>query len=218
MSPQVIGLNEQNMYQTLLSDVGGEAIIGADADAVACQFLEDITAMTLQMMSHFLYTTVHPCFLSYALEFFAQQHQQQHGQRKIKELGYQYDDDDDSASHWSMEDMTEEITYDDDDNLDDDDLDDHYETNDNDDEMEGSPFIGYDLTQANTPKFDSLFPPKHVHSQLKTTLSDESFRQLLISHMQFNLRIDVPWTDQSVGMFKRAMFAYVCGNTTSSAL
>eukprot|EP00553_Chaetoceros_curvisetus_P015849 CAMPEP_0204643218 /NCGR_PEP_ID=MMETSP0718-20130828/529_1 /ASSEMBLY_ACC=CAM_ASM_000674 /TAXON_ID=230516 /ORGANISM="Chaetoceros curvisetus" /LENGTH=211 /DNA_ID=CAMNT_0051664335 /DNA_START=72 /DNA_END=707 /DNA_ORIENTATION=- len=211
MSPQVIDLNERNMHQTLVSDVGGEAIIDADADAVACQFLEAITTMTLQMMSHFLYTTVHPCFLSYALEFFAIQHQQQHGRRKMKELEYQYDDDDDSASHWSMQDMADEITYDDDD-----DLDDHDETNDT-DEMEGSLFIGYDLTQANTPKFDSLFPPKHVHSQLKTTLSDESFRQLLIAYMNHNLRIHVPWTDQSVGMFKRAMFAYVCGNTSSSA-
>ena len=182
----------------------------ARANKLACDFAYRIIDMTMQMMGHFGRMTVHPVFVSQALEYFV----------KFDVTSYRHSymlDDDVTSSNdkvdesedsqedsaFSSDNVKDEVMHDDDDELCEGDGDiDNDEVEDDDDEE--SIYEDMDLNNKFTPTFDSSFTPVG-----KINFPDEAFHLGMIQDIMGSFKTDLQWVDGADGKLKNAMFAYV---------
>ena len=186
------------------------------ANQLANDFLNRVLSLTLQIMGHFCYTTVHPTYIAQALEYYVKfdvtryrrsymldDNAGESGEsEESEESGEPGESEESDNSEWNQQDAEDEIMHEDDHELESDD-----ESDEDEDEDPGNycPFKDYDLNNASTPMFDAAFEPICT-----IKLSDEAFFYHVVRPvLGQNFKCDVEFAGGADGKLKKAMYAFV---------
>ena len=179
----------------------------AMVNRLAKEFLDTVVRCTFTIMEHNRRMTVHPTFVSQALEYFIKfdvapyRHSYMLDNSNEEPEGSQESEESSDQSAWSVKDGEDEIMDEDDHHLD---PESEVESdNDEDDEMSFA-FVRNKLNDKSSPNFDATFEPVG-----KINLSDEDFLRGNLIDVMHSMNIDIEWAGGADGKLKSAMYAFL---------
>jgi hypothetical protein len=172
----------------------------AMVNILAKSFLCTVVRYMLTIMQHSMCMTMHPPFVSQALEYFIKFDVAPYRHSYMLDNNEEPDGSEESwdQSAWSVKDSEDEIMDEDDQHLNPES--DVESDNDEDDEMS----VRKKFNDKSTPNFDATFEPVG-----KINLSDEDFFRGTLIDVMHSMKFDIKWAGGAEGKLKRSMYAFL---------